>query len=150
MGKSMPGRDVCVVGGGGHVGLPLALAFAESGLRTVIYDTNRQTVDLIRAGQMPFTEEGAQAMLERALERNLLEADDTPEKIADCRHVVLVIGTPVDEHLNPCFMAIHRAIDGCAEYLRDGQVLILRKGRPVPAADMRGVIRLTTAGKDPA
>ena len=31
-----------------------------------------------------------------------------------------------------------------------GQVLILRKGRPVPAADMRGVIRLTTAGKDPA
>ena len=31
-----------------------------------------------------------------------------------------------------------------------GQVVILRKGKPVPAADMRGVIRLTTAGKDPA
>jgi hypothetical protein len=31
-----------------------------------------------------------------------------------------------------------------------GQVLILRKGKPVPAAEMRGVIRLTTAGKDPA
>lgn len=31
-----------------------------------------------------------------------------------------------------------------------GQVLILRKGRPVPATEMRGVIRLTTAGKGPA
>lgn len=37
-----------------------------------------------------------------------------------------------------------------ADLSEAGQILILRKGRPVPAADMRGVIRLTTAGKDPA
>lgn len=52
-------RDVCVIGGGGHVGLPLAMTFAESGLKTVIYDTNAKTVETIRRGIMPFTEEGA-------------------------------------------------------------------------------------------
>src|SRR5947199_10350495 len=30
-------QDVCVIGGGGHVGLPFALICADSGLRTVIY-----------------------------------------------------------------------------------------------------------------
>ena len=39
---------------------------------------------------------------------------------------MLVIGTPVDEHLNPSFTGIQRAIDSCIDHLRDGQILILR------------------------
>src|SRR5205085_1664854 len=35
-------------------------------------------------------------------------------------------GTPVDEHLNPDPQAIPRALEGCAEYFADGQLLILR------------------------
>jgi UDP-N-acetyl-D-mannosaminuronic acid dehydrogenase len=38
----------------------------------------------------------------------------------------VVIGTPVDEHLNPNQTAIPRALSGCAPYLRDGQMLVLR------------------------
>jgi UDP-N-acetyl-D-mannosaminuronic acid dehydrogenase len=38
----------------------------------------------------------------------------------------MVIGTPIDEHLNPTFAAIERAVGACASELRDGQVLILR------------------------
>src|SRR5438105_357676 len=114
-------RDVCVIGGGGHVGLPLALTFADCGLRTVIYDVNKKTVETIRRGRMPFAEDGAQEMLERGLRSKLLEVHDTPERISDCEFLVLIIGTPVDEHLNPSFAAIHRAVDSCKEHLRDGQ-----------------------------
>jgi UDP-N-acetyl-D-mannosaminuronic acid dehydrogenase len=39
---------------------------------------------------------------------------------------VVVIGTPVDEHLNPNQTAIPKALGGCAPFLRDGQLLILR------------------------
>ena len=39
-----------MIGGGGHVGLPLALTFADHGLRTVIFDVNAPAVDTIRAG----------------------------------------------------------------------------------------------------
>ncbi len=120
------GRDVCVIGGGGHVGLPLALTFADAGLKTVIYDINRKVVETIRAGKMPFEEEGAEEMLHRVLKRGTLEAHASPELLSDCRFIVLIVGTPVDEHLNPQFGAIHKAIEMCKDYLRNGQILILR------------------------
>jgi UDP-N-acetyl-D-mannosaminuronic acid dehydrogenase len=119
-------RDVCVIGGGGHVGLPLALTFADVGLRTVIYDTNAETVQRIRSGAMPFAEEGAQELLTRVLAGGLLEVRETPDLMSECRFLVLVIGTPVDEHLTPSFTGMNRAIEACATHLRDCQILILR------------------------
>jgi UDP-N-acetyl-D-mannosaminuronic acid dehydrogenase len=119
-------RDICIVGGGGHVGLPLAITFADCGMRTVIYDVNSAVVEKIRRGEMPFIEEGAESALQRVLARATLEAVDRPEMLARCEFIVFIIGTPVDEHLNPSFTGIHRAIDGCLDYFREGQVLILR------------------------
>lgn len=119
-------RDVCVVGGGGHVGLPLALTFADSGLKTVIYDTNRRTVERIRSGVMPFAEAGGEAMLQRVLSGDRLVVTETPHLLQECEYVVLIIGTPVDEHLNPSFTGIHRAVEACLDSLRDGQILVLR------------------------
>ena len=56
-----------------------------------------------------------------------LEASTDPAVVATAEHVVVVIGTPVDEHLNPNQAGDHRdALGGCAEYLRDGQLLVLR------------------------
>src|SRR5205814_5181483 len=40
--------------------------------------------------------------------------------------VVVVIGTPIDEHHNPDMGAVDRAIDEIADNLRDGQLLVLR------------------------
>ncbi len=119
-------RDVCVIGGGGHVGLPFALICADSGLRTVIYDVDRRKVEQIRSGVMPFFEEGAEEMLQRTLAAGRLEVEDRAEPISDCRFLVMIIGTPVDEHLNPSFTAIDRALRASLKYLRDGQILILR------------------------
>lgn len=119
-------RDVCVIGGGGHVGLPLALTFADCGLATVIYDINRRVVEMIRSGRMPFKEEGADGMLARALESGRLEVDDTPALLSSCEFAVLIVGTPVDEHLNPNLTAMQHALERCVDQLRDGQTLILR------------------------
>ena len=107
-------HDVCVIGGGGHVGLPFALICADSGLRTVIYDVDRRKVEQIRSGEMPFFEEGAEEMLRRALASGRLAVEDRPDPISDCRFLVMIIGTPVDEHLNPSFAAIDRALRASA------------------------------------
>lgn len=119
-------RDVGVIGGCGHVGLPLALIFADSGLSTVIYDINAATVERVRRGEMPFQEDDAQEMLDRVLAAGRLDVCSTPEALAGCEFLVLIIGTPVDEHLNPTFRAIEQAVESCLPYLEDGQVLILR------------------------
>src|SRR5580704_1294584 len=99
-------RDVVVIGGCGHVGLPLALAFADRGARVAIYDVSESAVNLVNSGQMPFAEPGADEVLQRALGAGRLEASADPAIVATAEHVVVVIGTPVDEHLNPNQTAI--------------------------------------------
>jgi UDP-N-acetyl-D-mannosaminuronic acid dehydrogenase len=119
-------HDVNVIGGGGHVGLPFALLLADNGLRTVIYDLDEGKVERIRRGEMPFIEEGSPEVLRRVLASGLLRVESRPDSIRDSRFLVMIIGTPVDEHLNPRFVGIDRALAVTREYLRDGQTLILR------------------------
>jgi UDP-N-acetyl-D-mannosaminuronic acid dehydrogenase len=119
-------RDVVVIGGCGHVGLPLALAFADRGLRVVIYDLSVAAVEMVNAGRLPFAEQGAEEVLARVLAAGRLVASTDPAVVGSATHVVVVIGTPVDEHLNPDQGAITKALGRCAGFLRDGQLLILR------------------------
>ena len=118
--------DVVVLGGGGHVGLPLSLALAESGLRVGIYDINQATLDGIRAGRMPFREEGADDLLRRLLPTGRLALSADPAMVGDADCVIIVVGTPVDEFLGPSMRVFERAADQVAEYLRDGALVILR------------------------
>ena len=122
----MVDRDVVVIGGCGHVGLPLALAFADRGANVAIYDVSEAAVAAVNSGQMPFAEPGADEVLQRVLAEGRLHASADPAVVGSAEHVVVVIGTPVDEHLNPDQNAIPKALGGCAGYLRDGQILILR------------------------
>jgi UDP-N-acetyl-D-mannosaminuronic acid dehydrogenase len=118
--------DVAVVGGCGRAGLPLALAFADRGLRVLAYDVDEGAVETVSAGRMPFLEEGAQPLLERALSDGSLEVSSRPDAVGRAEHVVLVIGTPVDEHLNPDIQAVTSAMELLVPSLRDGQLLVLR------------------------
>jgi UDP-N-acetyl-D-mannosaminuronic acid dehydrogenase len=119
-------RDVVVIGGGGHVGLPLAIAFADRGARVAIYDVSDEAVERVNAAKLPFDEPGALPLLERAVAAGRLTASTDPAIVGTAEHVVVVIGTPVDEHLNPNQTAIPKALAGCSQYLRDGQLLVLR------------------------
>ena len=118
--------DVLVIGGCGRVGLPLAIAFADRGARVGIYDISKAAVDMVNAGRMPFSEPGAAPALQRALAAGQLVAAADAAIVARAEHVIVVIGTPVDEHLNPDQAAVPNALGGCAGYLRAGQILILR------------------------
>ena len=118
--------DVVVVGGGGHVGLPLAIAFADRGASVVVHDISADAVDGVNAGRLPFLEPGAEPLLRKALDAGLIRASTDPAEVATAEHVVVVIGTPVDEHLNPDPEAIPRALGACAPFFRDGQLLVLR------------------------
>ena len=119
-------RDVVIIGGAGHVGLPLALAFADRGLTVTVYDVSEHAVALVNGGTLPFQEDGAQPVLDRVLAAGRLAATTDPASVSHAEHVVVVIGTPVDEHLNPDPVAIPRALAACAPYFRDGQLLVLR------------------------
>jgi UDP-N-acetyl-D-mannosaminuronic acid dehydrogenase len=117
--------DACVVGGCGHVGLPLAITLATEGVSVGVYDINRAAVELVRSGRMPFREPGAEPALREVVGRTL-EISDDPSIVERSRVVIVVIGTPVDEHLNPTFHAMRRFFERLLPHLRDGQCIILR------------------------
>ena len=102
--------DVIVIGGCGHVGLPLAIAFADRGARVGIYDVSEAAVATVNGGRLPFDEPGAAPALERAVAAGRLRASLDPSVVGSAEHVVVVIGTPVDEHLNPDQQAIPIAL----------------------------------------
>jgi UDP-N-acetyl-D-mannosaminuronic acid dehydrogenase len=118
--------DVVVVGGGGHVGLPLAVAFASRGLNVAIYDINQASVDTILAGELPFLENGLEELLGEVLAANRLTATTDNAIMGQAEHLVVVIGTPVDEHLNPDPHAVPKALESGRHRLRSGQLVVLR------------------------
>ena len=119
-------QDVVILGGCGHVGLPLGLALADAGLEVSLFDTNAAVVRLVQAGTMPHREAGAQEVLERTLASGKLTATSEPSSVGSAECVVVVIGTPVDEHLNPDPQAVVTAIESVEQHLHDGQLLVLR------------------------
>jgi UDP-N-acetyl-D-mannosaminuronic acid dehydrogenase len=118
--------DVCVVGGGGHVGAPLATVFASRGLKTLAYDVNEQAVAALRTGRFPFAESGGDAVLADALASGCLTASSSLADVGRSRAVVVTIGTPVDEFQNPVWDAVSRCIEELLPVLGRTELLVLR------------------------
>ena len=118
--------DLVVLGGGGHVGLPLALSFADSGWRVGIYDIDRRKLDQIGRGEMPFMETGADELLPRILASGRLELSSDPEFLGRTDRLIVVIGTPVDEFLGPSMTIFERTVAEIAPHVRDGALVVLR------------------------
>jgi UDP-N-acetyl-D-mannosaminuronic acid dehydrogenase len=108
------------------VGLPLALAFAKTGAQVCSFDIDDVAVNSVNAGRMPFLEPQGDSILKQVLESQKYIASTDPEQIRKADVVIVVIGTPVDEHLNPNPNAVPDAVESIANYLNPNQLLVLR------------------------
>jgi len=118
--------DITVVGGAGHVGIPLVLALAESGLRVNVNDLNQATLDTLAAGKLPFIETGAEPVLAKALANKRLVFTRGPDCVSTGGPVIITIGTPIDEFFNPVRSVVQDCMDPLLPRLADGQLVILR------------------------
>jgi UDP-N-acetyl-D-mannosaminuronic acid dehydrogenase len=108
--------------GCGRVGLPLALAFADRGLRTIGVDNDRDRLSAVRGQHMPFEEPGADDVLKR------VEIEWT-ERAADAGRadaIVLTLGTPTFSHIEIDMRDIRTVLDDLMPVLRPGHLLVLR------------------------
>ena len=118
--------DITVIGGAGHVGVPLVLAFADAGLRVNVNDLNKDGLEALKAGRLPFIEHGAEPVLATALANQRLVFTHSPNLISNGGPVVITIGTPIDEFLNPIRKVVQSCIDSALPALKDGQLIVLR------------------------
>ena len=118
--------DVVIVGGLGHVGLPLGIVFADKGLKVCLYDIAKDKLDKVSKGIIPFIENGAESLLNKALKDGKLEISLEPESISLAKYVIISIGTPVDEYLNPKTRQFLEFFNKTKKYLHKDQVIIIR------------------------
>ncbi len=117
--------DVAVVGLG-RVGLPLALSFADRGLRVIGVDNDSRRLDAVREGRMPFEETGAQELLDRVHAAGRLELTASVAAAAAARQIVITLGTPSFSHIEIDMRDIRSALDDLLGVLEPGHSLILR------------------------
>ena len=117
--------DICVIGGLGHIGLPLGISFAKTGKKVVLYDINQASIELVSKGRMPFGETGAEKSLGETINKTLFISPDK-NVISQSHFVILTIGTPIDEHLNPQFTLFKNFFSEIISLLDDRQHIIIR------------------------
>jgi len=118
-------RNTISIVGTGRVGLPLALFLAEKGNTVFGLDVDEEKINLISKGIMPFMEEGAKDLLERNINKNFFVSTDF-SLISKSKVVILTLGTPVDENMNPSLVQIDNALATIKPHFVPGQLLILR------------------------
>jgi UDP-N-acetyl-D-mannosaminuronic acid dehydrogenase len=118
-------RETVAIIGIGRVGLPFALYLAEAGCTVHGIDASAPLLSTVRAGRMPFLEEGAQALLDAHLGSRFHPGDDVGV-VREVQTIVITLGTPVDEHNNPIYLPIENLLRQLMPHLRPGQLLVLR------------------------
>jgi UDP-N-acetyl-D-mannosaminuronic acid dehydrogenase len=117
--------DVSVIGLG-RIGLPLALSFADRGLRVIGVDNDSARLDAVREGRMPFQETGAQDLLDRVHSSDRFSCSERVADAARARHIVITLGTPSFSHIEIDMRDIRSALDDLLGVLAPGHALILR------------------------
>jgi UDP-N-acetyl-D-mannosaminuronic acid dehydrogenase len=118
--------EIVIIGGCGHVGLPLGLSFARAGKQVVALDLDARKVEQANAGHMPFLDNGADELLPKVLASGKFRCTTDPAVISEAETVITVVGTPLDEHLNPRFEVYSDLLEADSSRLRAGQLLVLR------------------------
>lgn len=119
-------ENIVIVGGCGHVGLPLGIVLAARGPSQVtLLDIDAKKVAAVTRGQMPFMEAGADALLKEVIGGRLRATVD-PTCLTSADVVITVVGTPVDEHLNPTVTELYKNIDSLLEQMGSNVLFILR------------------------
>jgi UDP-N-acetyl-D-mannosaminuronic acid dehydrogenase len=122
----MTDQTLVVVGGCGHVGLPLGIILAARTKATVyLLDIDQQKVAQVNRGEMPFLEKGVDVLLREVIGKKAF-ATTSPDCLRNADVAITVVGTPVDKHLNPTVNALKANVDDILEYLPDDSLLMLR------------------------
>lgn len=109
----------------GRVGLPLALFLAEKGHKVYGLDVDTKKINLLKRGEMPFMEQGAVEILKKQVGKLFIPTTDFSSVLLS-EIIILTLGTPVDDNMNPSMVQIDSAIKEIKPYLKREQLLVLR------------------------
>ncbi len=106
----------------GRVGLPLALMFANQGLKVIGFDINMDLINQIQNKIMPFNEPGFADILRKVD----FYSTSNMNYLNSVQHIIITVGTPLLSHIETDLSQINKVLDEIISRLKPGQNIILR------------------------
>ena len=113
---------ICVVGLG-YVGIPMAVAFAEKGVRVIGFDIAKPKVEAYINGYDPTQEVGSERLL-KALKGGLLTITSELEDIRAANFYIVAVPTPVNEDRSPDVGPVRGASETIGKVLSKGDYVV--------------------------
>ena len=126
MTKKLKSDHISIIGGAGHIGLPLALAFSKKNFKIHLIDNNKKNLNLIQNNKMPFFEVGAKKILDRALKKELFFFENNLDFLLKSKFIIICIGTPINKSLKPNLDNFYELIKKIKKKINKDQILIVR------------------------
>lgn len=122
----------------GFVGLTTALGLAEYGHTVYGIETNRERMECIQGGNLPFFEPGLDSALLRHLEKNekkggcFVPTDDWETAISKSDFIFYCVGTPYGEDGQADLTYLYKAIEQTLEAIHDDKFRVLVTKSTIP------------------
>lgn len=110
----------------GYVGLPLAVEFATSGVRTIGIDISAEKVKSLQAGRNYIQDIDDAAIHAVVKKAKTLTATTDFAAVAECDIVYICVPTPFTANKEPDISHILHSTTETARHMRDGQLFILK------------------------
>jgi UDP-N-acetyl-D-glucosamine dehydrogenase len=134
------GSGAVVVVGLGKIGLPLAVAVAQSGRTVIGVDINEKVVESLNNLKIPsgFNEPDLELFLEKVvLSGNFLATTDLPGAIQIASVVVVIVPLVIDEEMKPKFEILDSVTEVIGANLKLGTTVIYETTLPVASTRNR-------------
>ncbi len=119
-------KKITIIGGCGHIGLPLGLVLADKGFSVTLYDIDKIAIKQVNASKMPFKENDAPKLLRKVRKSKKLLASDKKNTIGEAGIVIVTLDTPLDEHLSPDVKKFLNIVKELEDHFHDNQLIIFR------------------------
>ncbi|MAJ22324.1 MAG: hypothetical protein CBC24_00790 [Candidatus Pelagibacter sp. TMED64] len=119
-------NSISIIGGAGHVGFPLGLAFADKKFKVNLIDLNKENLEIIKSGNVPFYEIGAKKILKNCLKKKLITTTNDLKTVKKSKYIIVCIGTPIDSKLKPETKTFLIFFKKLLKYVNKDQLIIIR------------------------
>lgn len=133
----MAAELVIAIIGQGYVGLPLAIAAAESGLDVIGFDIDKNKISNINSFVSP-VEDVSDERIQRVVASGKYSASYDFTEVLNANVVVICVPTPLNENLEPDLTALKGAVNSVVQYLK-AETLLISESTSFPGT-LRNVI----------
>ena len=123
--------------GSGFVGACSAAVSASSGHNTLVYDIDKNKIDLLNKGKIPIFEPGLDRLVEKNVSQGrLFFSNDLRNNLKDCDIVFSAVGTPPDEDGGADLQYVLSVAHEVGKYMEDYLVVITKSTVPIGTAKL--------------